>query len=54
MTQALSHVTLWNIISQAAVWHRSDPPADSQAELQQTARQSLQHLPEHLLRDMGL
>lgn len=54
MIQASSQLSLWTIISQAATWRLAPSAAETEADLQQMARQSLRHLPEYLLRDMGL
>ncbi|MDC0657302.1 hypothetical protein N6L27_04750 [Leisingera sp. SS27] len=54
MAEMLSQMTLWHVISRAFASHpRKDAPA-SQAAGQQLARRRLSHLPEHLLRDIGL
>ncbi|UWQ80436.1 hypothetical protein K3725_05380 [Leisingera sp. S132] len=54
MAEMLSQMNLWHVISRTfASPPRENAPA-SQAADQQLARRRLSHLPEHLLRDIGL
>ncbi|WP_152610601.1 MULTISPECIES: DUF1127 domain-containing protein [unclassified Leisingera] len=54
MSEMLSQMSLWHVISRVFVSHPREDASASQAAGQQLARRRLNHLPEHLLRDIGL
>ncbi|MEW2913190.1 hypothetical protein [Leisingera sp. JC11] len=54
MAEMLSQMNLWHVINGIFASHRHRGDRASQAAGQQLARRRLSHLPEHLLRDIGL
>ncbi|WP_264213008.1 hypothetical protein [Leisingera thetidis] len=54
MAAMLSQMTLWHAINRFFASHRHGSALPGQAAGQQLARRRLSHLPEHLLRDIGL
>ncbi|MBY6141738.1 DUF1127 domain-containing protein [Leisingera daeponensis] len=55
MAEMLSQMNLWHVISRVFAFHRHGASRASQtAGQQELARRRLSHLPEHLLRDIGL
>ncbi|EBA14336.1 hypothetical protein RSK20926_15832 [Roseobacter sp. SK209-2-6] len=54
MSQTVSQNRLWKIINLSLIWPQQKSSTAAQADLQDLARSSLRHLPEHLLRDIGL
>lgn len=54
MAEMLSQMNLWHAINGIFASPRRRGSRASQAASQQLARRRLSHLPEHLLRDIGL
>lgn len=54
MAEMISQMRLWHAINVFFASHRYKAIPASQAAEQQLARRRLSHLPEHLLRDIGL
>ncbi|WP_152612549.1 DUF1127 domain-containing protein [Leisingera sp. ANG-M7] len=54
MAELLSQMNLWHVINGFFASPRRRGDQASQTASQQLARRRLSHLPEHLLRDIGL
>lgn len=54
MAEMLSQMNIWHVISSFFASQRHKNAPAGQAAGQQLARRRLSHLPEHLLRDIGL
>lgn len=54
MAAIAAQMKLWPAISRIFALPRKPAAAPGRSGLQQRARRQLQHLPEHLLRDIGL